>query len=101
MLPEEASVFVREVLAHARGPESDRGNPYFPFSEETCRAIIAEVSKKDELRPRVIMHAFSAVLQEADPRIEAGEMKTISVQFATHVLAEYVTLVADDQGEED
>jgi hypothetical protein len=101
MLPEEASVFIREVLAHARGPESDRDNPYFPFSEETCRGIISEVSKKDELRPRVIMHAFSAVLQEADPRIEAGEIKTISVQFATQVLTEYVTLGSDDRGGED
>ena len=101
MLPEEALVFLRDVLAHARVPEFSHDSPYFPFTEASCKAIIVEVGKKDELRPRVIMNAFNAVLQEADPKMEAGEMKAISGDFATRVLAEYVTLRSDDQGEED
>ena len=100
MLPEEALVFVRDVLAHARAPESSLDSTYFPFTEDSCRAIIAEVAKKDELRPRVLMHAFNAVLQEADPKIESRIMGVISPDFAKQTLAQYVTL-ASDGSEED
>jgi hypothetical protein len=38
------------------------------------------------------MHAFNAVLQEADPKIEAGEMDTISPEFARRALADYIVI---------
>ncbi len=101
MLPDEALGFVRDVLAHARVEEGRRDSPYFPFTEESCRAIIAEAGKKGELRPRVIMHAFNAVLQEADPKIEVGEMRMVSGDFAKRVLAEYVALGADEENQEE
>ncbi len=99
MLPEEALVFVRDILAHARAPGFTHDSPYFPFTKEGCTAIISEVGKKDELRPRVIMHAFNAVLQEADPKIEARGMSAIASDFAKRVLTQYVTLGSDDKEE--
>lgn len=93
LLPSEALEFVRDVLTHFRTPEAYDAQPYFPFTEETCRVIIDEVHQQgDELKPRAIMHAFNAVLQEADPKIEAKEMTLISPEFAKRVLAEHVSL---------
>ena len=93
MLPEEAVGFVRDVLGQFRVPEFGHLPPYFPFTEDTCRVIIDEVSKKDELKPRAIMHAFNAVLQEADPKMEAVEINIISPEFAKRVLVDYVVFV--------
>jgi len=92
MLPDEALEFVRDVLAHCRA-EEDRGkDAYFPFTEQACKAILEEIQQKDELRPRALMHAFNAVLQEAEPKIEAGEIDAIYPKFAQQCLAQYVTL---------
>ena len=87
----DALQFVRDVLAHSRGPEHTNIDPYFPFSERTCRVIIEDI-RKDELKPRSIMQAFKTVLEEADPQIEAGEIQVISPEFAKGVLAELVQL---------
>jgi hypothetical protein len=92
MLPQEALGFVKDILVQLRVPEYIQIPSYFPFNEETCKAIIDEVQKKDELKPRSIMHAFNAVLQEADPKIEAGEMDTISSEFARRLLADYIVI---------
>ncbi|MCI0564575.1 MAG: ATP-binding protein [Nitrososphaera sp.] len=92
MLPEEALGFIRDIFAQFRTPEFNHQLVYFPFTEQTCKIIIEEVSKKDELKPRAIMHAFNAVLQEADPKIEVKEFDVISPDFAKRVLAEYMVL---------
>ena len=88
----DALKFVRDVLAHARQPESTEMNPYFPFSEQTCRMIINDIEKNDELKPRAIMQAFNAVLLEAESKIEAKEIDVVSPELATMVLAELVQL---------
>ena len=92
MLPQEALVFVKDVLIQLRIPEYIQTSPYFPFGEDTCKVIIEEIQKKDELKPRSIMQAFNAVLQEADPQIEAGEIEIITPEFARRVLADYIVL---------
>lgn len=97
MLPQEALGFVRDILTQLRVPELAQLSPYFPFSEEACKAIIDEVQKKDELKPRAIMHAFNAVLQEADPKIEANAMNVISPEFARQVLSAYIVLRDDEE----
>ena len=88
----EALTFVRDVLAHSRLPERTDIDPYFPFSENTCRMIIEDIEKNDELKPRAIMQAFNAVLSEADPQIEAKEIQVVSPDLVTKVLAELVQL---------
>jgi hypothetical protein len=92
MLPEEALDFVRDILAHFRTLEAYDVPPYFPFTEETCRFMIETVRASEELKPRSIMHAFSAVLQEAEVKIAAKNMSQISVEFARQVLAQRVPL---------
>ena len=88
----DALKFVRDVLARSRPPENEHVDPYFPFSESTCRMIIEDIRKHDELKPRAIMQALNAVLQEADPQIEARKIQIISPELAKKVLAELVQL---------
>lgn len=97
MLPQEALGFVRDILTQLRIPELAQLSPYFPFNEESCKAIIDEIQKKEELKPRAIMHAFNAVLQEADPKIAAKSMDVVSPEFAKKILGEYIVL-RDDEG---
>ena len=92
MQTDDALKFVRDVLLHSRDPDNSEVDPYFPFSEKTCRTIIEDIQKHDELKPRAIMQAFNAVLQEADSQIEEKEIKVISPELAKQVLAELVQL---------
>ena len=88
----DALKFVKDVLAHSRRPENSDIDPYYPFSESTCRMIIEDIQKHDELKPRAIMQTFNAVLEEADVQIEAGEMQVVSSEIVRKVLAELVRL---------
>jgi len=97
MRAEEAMEFIKDVLKHLRTLESFDAEPFFPFTEETCRFIIDDIQREEELKPRAIMHAFNAVLQEADPKIEAGKITTISPEFAKGVLAEHVPLPTGEE----
>lgn len=90
MLSEEGLTFVRDLFAHYRTPEACERPPFSPFTEEACRFIVDDIQRMEELKPRAIMHAFNAVLQEADPLLETGEMQDIGIAFARRVLAEYV-----------
>ena len=100
MLGVEAITFVRDVLEHARAENYNPPTPFFPFTEASVRTIIDDISKKRELRPRVIMNGFNAVLQEADTKLERGEMEVISTDFARAALSQYVTLDSDSEMED-
>ncbi len=91
MSPKDALGFVKDLLAEFRTKGSGHP-PFFPFTEESCKVILEEVSQKDELKPRSIMHAFNAVLQEADRSIESGKMEFVTPEFAKRVLKEYIVL---------
>lgn len=97
MLVGEALIFVRDVLTQFRPSGFQNPSPFFPFTEQSCLAIIKDISKKEELKPRAIMHAFNAVLQEAEPMIEAGEMDSVTPEFAARVLSDYVVLKDADE----
>ena len=88
----DALIFVTDVLKHARPPESTDIDPYFPFSEQTCRTIIEDIQRHGELKPRAIMQAFNAVLLEADSQIENKTIQLISPELAKKVLADLVQL---------
>jgi hypothetical protein len=99
MLSDESLEFVKDVLTQFRAPGDDHLSPYFPFTEAACKAILEEIQKRDELKPRAIMHAFSAVLEEADRRIESGEIKVISREFANQVLTERIVVGIKEEEE--
>ena len=88
----DALKFVRDVLQHSRRMEDHFVDPFFPFTEESCRTIIEDIKDHGDLKPRAIMQAFDAVLREADLDIEVEQIETISPGFARKVLAELVEL---------
>lgn len=97
MLSDEALVFVKDVLARVRPSAFNHTLPFFPFNEAACKAIIEEIEKKGDIKPRAIMQAFSAVLEEADRRIEAREIDVIGPEFAKRVLTERIVLTDDTE----
>jgi len=96
----DALKFVREILAEFHIDSVSNSSPYFPFSEATCKAIIADVQSKGELKPRSLMQAFSAVLQDADPVLEKRNADLVSVEFAKKVLAAYTVVIGDEEAED-
>lgn len=61
----------------------------FPFQEEAVHEVLRVIKQsKVELKPRILMQAFSAVLEEADPLIERGEIPSIGPAFVRKVLEE-------------
>lgn len=92
MQTEDGMTFVKDVLEHFRQTDNVDANPFFPFSEASCRAIIEDIQENDELKPRAIMQAFHAVLEEADLEIKDGILSVVSPEFAKKVLAELVQL---------
>ncbi len=93
---DEALKFVKDILAEFRLPDFKASNPYFPFTEESVSAILSEVAKVGELRPRAVMHAMSAVLEEADRLIERRELSYIVSDFALQALRQRA-VVGDDE----
>jgi hypothetical protein len=90
--PNEAVAFVREVLEHHRIAGFAAASPFFPFSSGACQLILDFVRSHTELRPRAIVHAFNAVMEAADAKIERGELNIIEAEFAKRVLADYVVV---------
>lgn len=88
----DALEFIRDLLANARPPESTYIDPYFPFSEQTCRMIIEDIQKNGELKPRAIMQTFNDVLLEAESKIEAKELQVVTPELTKKVLSELVQL---------
>ena len=78
-----------DVLAHFR-TEGSNVSPLFPFSEQSCNAILDFVETQGELRPRFVMDAFNAVLEKADTEIEAGTIEVVTDTFAKRVLDQYI-----------
>ena len=91
MQTSDAMTFVQDVLAHFR-TDGAVIDPYFPFTNETCRMIIEDIKDRDELKPRAIMQAFHAVLLEADQEIEAGRAQVVTPSLVRRVLDELVQL---------
>jgi hypothetical protein len=94
---DEALEFVRDVLAQFRSLEAYGADPYFPFTDAACRAVIDEVAETAELKPRAIMQAFDAVLRETEADIQAGDLDVITPTVAKRILAESLSLTASEE----
>ena len=95
LLTEECFKFVEDILMHFRNPSSSISNKYYPFTAEAIQKaieIIEDKAKKskriDQPKPRTIMQFFNLILQEADFRIENGEMEVIDQDFVSWVLSD-------------
>src|SRR5262245_39500380 len=62
------------------------------ITQEAVHAVLNEIAKTSELRPRAIMHAMSAVLEEADGPIERGELIHVDREFALRALSQRLPL---------
>jgi len=98
MRSDEALSFVKDVLHEFRPASFGGDSPYFPFTEEAVQAVLAEIAKTSELRPRAIMHAMSAVLEEADGPIERGQITRVDKEFALGALSQRVPLSQEEGG---
>jgi len=96
MRSDEALTFIKDVLHHFRPTSFDNNSPYFPFTQEAVETILSEIAKTSELRPRAIMHAMAAVLEEADALIERGQLGRVDKEFALRALSQRVPLSGDD-----
>jgi hypothetical protein len=92
----EALDLVREVLAHFRTGSQSADAAYFPFTRATCQFILAEAAQRAPLRPRTIMHAFNAVLEDAEPKLERGDFAVIDVEVARAALRDHAFLSASE-----
>jgi hypothetical protein len=94
---DEAFKFIKDVFRHFRSPESDISNVLFPFTKESVNEVIKIIEgKKDELKPRRIMQYFKAVLEEAEPQIEKGNMQIIDINFVKQILKDRLFLDQED-----
>ncbi len=94
----EAVKFVSDVLSHYREPGKSPPVSTFPFDNEAIETIVHLLQKKTEIKPRTIMQACNAVLEEADLLIEAGNMKVIGKEFAESILKDRVFIDTEDEG---
>jgi len=92
---DEGLAFVREVLGNFRIPDASVDD-LFPFTSASAQAILKEIASHGQIKPRAIMQAFGAVLEEADPLIETQKMDRIDAKFATKVLADRISF-ADEE----
>jgi hypothetical protein len=104
----EAVKFISDVLNHYRDSANSPPISTFPFDNEAIENIISLLQKKTEIKPRTIMQACNAVLEEADMLIESGNLKVINKEFVYSVLYErladvynskYETLKQDNPAE--
>ncbi len=68
----------------------------YPFTTESCDAILDYLEEKGNLRPRSVMEAFNAVLEKADPQIEVNQINSISGAFVKVALAGHVVLSSEE-----
>ena len=90
----EARGFVEDVLKQFRLGDSN-DSVLYPFTAQSCDAILDYLEANGNLRPRFVMEAFNAVLERADPQLEEGRMCSISAAFAKGVLEEHVILASE------
>jgi hypothetical protein len=86
LISDEARLFICDVLKHFRDESGSSVPLAFPFEDEAVEALVDFVCSKSELKPRSILQACNAVLEEADLKIEDGDMGIIDAQFVRQVL---------------
>lgn len=94
----EAITFIKDVLKQYRPPDNRPPSSSFPFDSEAIETIVHIIDEKTEIKPRTIMQACNAVLEEADMQIESGKQKVISKGFVVNILKNRIFLDTEDVG---
>jgi hypothetical protein len=90
MSDKQAIEFVVDLLRAYRC--KDMKDPFFPFTKESCQAILKQVGR---LTPRRIMKGFDLVLRRAKDEMADGSMTCVTHQFALQILKD-VPISKDD-----
>jgi len=96
---DEGVEFIKDVLAHYRASGCGAvPSPTFPFDDRAIEAIINILQKKTEIKPRTIMQACNAVLEDAEYLLESGKLNIIDKDFVTSALQDRVFIDTEDEG---
>jgi hypothetical protein len=74
---DEAQRFFADVFLHHRNPGYS-GAPMFPFTDDAIAEIINWVQHNADMKPRALVQAASAVLEEFDPQMQEGSISEIT-----------------------
>ena len=97
--PAEGSEFIGDVIQHFRDKSDSQVDSCFPFTTDAVSVIVEQVREKagkKGLRPRKILQAFNAVLEEAETKIEDGTLSIINGSYARDILSERAFLETED-----
>jgi hypothetical protein len=73
-------------------------SPVFPFDNGAIEAIIDILRKKTDVKPRTIMQACNAVLENAEHLIESGKLSIINKDFVASALQDRAFIDTEDEG---
>jgi hypothetical protein len=83
---DEGVQFVQDLMTHFRAPGETAAST-FPFENGAVSEVLRTIQqKKVELKPRILMQCFHAVLEAAEDLIESGRLKSIRADFVREVL---------------
>jgi len=81
---DEAEQFIKELLENFRPPQTKVPEEYFPFSIEAVKYTLSHMLANNvPLTPRKVMDFHDFVLHEGEDLIKRGEVKAISLEFAS------------------
>jgi len=95
----EACDFICDVLKQFRDTTGSSVPIAFPFNDESVETIVGLVRSKlgeSGLKPRSILQACNAVLEEADIKIEDGGVSIIDAEFARNILKDRTFLETEE-----
>ena len=93
---DNATQFVQDLLDAFRSDCAP--SPWFPFPESMVNAVVDYMTKNGGVSPRLLMHAFNALLDEADYQIETNSKFTLSIEEAIDLVKRVMkTLPEEDE----
>lgn len=95
---DEAKIFIGDLLHNFREEGYNSDQLFFPFTEQAVIKLVDLISQKTKLKPRTIMQACDAVLEEADQLIESGKLKVIGPKFVEDLLKDRSFVETKDLG---
>ncbi len=87
-----------QELRHARHLSQEQLAQTLSVKQAAVSKLVEVVGQKTRLKPRTIMQACNAVLEEADHLIENGKLKLIDADFAASILKDRSFVETEDQG---
>jgi hypothetical protein len=96
LMSTEAQTFISDVLTHFRDTSDTQISNTFPFTDKALKKIVDIVLSKAELKPRSILQACNAILEEADLKLEEREIDIITDEFVEQVLKDRSFIDAEE-----